>query len=101
MKNGVIALVIVAAVFGSDFCHPASAQSALGGPQKHNALGGAMKQTSPVLPMNKGGSVSISPPSPRPPPPPPPLSSQPSSKLPSSALHAKCGPGPYVAKGPK
>ena len=72
MKNGVIALVIVAAVFGSDFCHPASAQSALGGPQKHNALGGAMKQTSPVLPMNKGGSVSISPPSPRPPPPPPP-----------------------------
>ena len=99
MKNGVIALVIVAAVFGSDFCHPASAQSALGGPQKHNALGGAMKQTSPVLPMNKGGSVAITAPSSRPPPPPPPPPSPPPPS--SSALHAKCGPGPCVAKGPK
>src|SRR5580704_121808 len=43
----------------SGLCHPACAQSAVGGPKKPNALG-AVKQTSPVVPVNKGGSVIVS-----------------------------------------
>jgi hypothetical protein len=55
--------VLTAMVFGalmSGFCRPACGQSAVGGPKKPNVLGGAVKQTSPVVPVNKGGSVVVS-----------------------------------------
>jgi hypothetical protein len=61
MKNGAMAIVMIAAAFGSDLHHPAFAQSAVGGAKKPNVLGGAVKQTSPVIPVNKGGASSISP----------------------------------------
>jgi hypothetical protein len=91
MKNGAIALVMVATVFGG--CYPAFAQGSVGGPKKQSPLGGAVKQTSPVVPVNKGASVSI-----------PPLSkpvSPPSAPPSASASHVKCGPGPCLVKGSK
>jgi hypothetical protein len=78
MKNGAIAgvmgLAMVLGVFAVS--HPASAQNAVGGPKKPVAIGGATKQTSPVVPANKGGSNANSAPS-------------------------KCPTGSCVSKGPK
>ena len=88
MKNGAIALVMVVTVFGG--CYPAFAQGSVGGPKKQSPLGGAVKQTSPVVPVNKGASVSVPPPS-KPVPPP---SAPPST----SASHVKCGPGPCLER---
>jgi hypothetical protein len=69
MKNGAIAgvmslalvLGVVLGVFAVSY--PASAQNAVGGPKKPVAIGGAAKQTSPVVPANKGGSNANSAPS--------------------------------------
>jgi hypothetical protein len=78
MKNGAIAavsgLAMVLGVFAVSY--PAAAQNAVGGPKKPVAIGGATKQTSPVVPANKGGSNANSAPS-------------------------KCPTGSCVAKGPK
>jgi hypothetical protein len=50
MKNRALAIVVVLGAFGN-FYPPAFAQSSIGGPPtKQNAVGGAMKQNSPVLP---------------------------------------------------
>lgn len=89
MKNRAIAIIMVAAAFGSGFCLPASAQSSIGGikkqtsigapvkpnsiggpakpialggpakpgPLKPGPVGGPVKQTSPVVPINKPGSA--------------------------------------------
>jgi hypothetical protein len=56
--NRAIAIILVAAAFGSGVHHPASAQSTIGGPKKQTQLGGPAVQSSPVVPANKGGSIS-------------------------------------------
>jgi hypothetical protein len=86
MKNGAIAGVmgvalvrgvVLGVVLGTfAVSHPASAQNAVGGPKKPVAIGGATKQTSPVVPVNKGGSN-------------------------ASSAPAKCPTGSCVVKGPK
>jgi hypothetical protein len=73
MKNGAIAGVmslalvlgvVLGVVLGAfAVSYPASAQNAVGGPKKPVAIGGAAKQTSPVVPVNKGGSNANSAPS--------------------------------------
>ena len=70
------ALAVVLATIFSAFAYQASAQNAVGGPKKPVAIGGATKQTSPVVPANKGGSNANSAPS-------------------------KCPTGSCVSKGPK
>ena len=66
MRNGLIArvtaLVVVLVVILGAFAYQASAQNAVGGPKKPVAVGGAAKQTSPVVPASKGVSTaSVSP----------------------------------------
>ena len=61
MKNGAMAIVMMAAAFGSSLHHSASAQSAVGGAKKPTVLGGAVKQASPVVPVKKGVAPAISP----------------------------------------
>jgi hypothetical protein len=107
MKNGAMAIVMIAAAFGSGLHHPASAQSAVGGAKKQTALGGAVKQASPVVPIKKGVAPSISPA-------PAPIArlnspapiAKPNSPSPIAHLNchgsASCAPkGPNAAKGPK
>jgi len=65
MKNGAIVILLALGVLVNDFDHPASAQNAIGGPKKQTSVGGAAKQSSPVVPANKGGSISVSQPSQR------------------------------------
>jgi hypothetical protein len=63
MKNRALAIVVILGAFGN-FYSPAFAQSSIGGPlTKQNAVGGAMKQNSPVLPPNKAGTASVNAPS--------------------------------------
>jgi hypothetical protein len=67
MRNGPIAkvtalVVVIATIFGA-FAYQASAQNAVGGPKKPVAIGGAAKQTSPVMPASKGVSTASSSPS--------------------------------------
>jgi hypothetical protein len=64
MKNRALAIVVILGAFGN-FYPPAFAQSSVGGPPptRQNAVGGAMKQNSPVLPPNKAGTVSVTAPS--------------------------------------
>jgi hypothetical protein len=51
-------------IFGAfTFACQASAQNAVGGPKKQIAVGGAAKQTSPVVPANKGVATANSSPS--------------------------------------
>jgi hypothetical protein len=61
MKNGALVIVMILGVFGSAFYHPAFAQSSVGGPARQKAVGGPVKQISPVVPANKGGSITVSP----------------------------------------
>ena len=67
MSDGLIArvtaLVVVIATISSAFAYQASAQNAVGGPKKPVAVGGAAKQTSPVMPASKGVSTASSSPS--------------------------------------
>jgi hypothetical protein len=60
MKNGTMirAVLVILGVFA--LSHPASAQTAVGGPKKPTAVGGAAKQNSPVVPANKGGANTVS-----------------------------------------
>jgi hypothetical protein len=62
MKNEAWAIAMILGAFGSTFCHPAFAQNSVGGPTKQTAVGGPVDHNSPVLPANKGGSISVSPP---------------------------------------
>jgi hypothetical protein len=67
MRNGLIArvtalVVVLATIFGA-FAYQAFAQNAVGGPKKPVAVGGAAKQTSPVMPASKGVSTASSSPS--------------------------------------
>ncbi len=58
----VTALVAVSATIFGAFAYQASAQNAVGGPKKPVAVGGAAKQSSPVVPASKGVSTaSVSP----------------------------------------
>jgi hypothetical protein len=61
MTARVMALTMALGAFAS--IDPASAQTAVGGPKKQIAVGGAAKQTSPVVPANKGVSTASSAPS--------------------------------------
>ena len=59
----VMTLVTVLATISGAFAYQASAQNAVGGPKKPVAVGGAAKQTSPVVPANKGVTTASSSPS--------------------------------------
>ena len=62
MKNGAVKRAGLVAILGAfALSHSASAQTALGGPKKPTAVGGAAKQNSPVVPANKGGANAASP----------------------------------------
>jgi hypothetical protein len=67
MTNGLIArvtaFVVVLATISGAFAYQAFAQNAVGGPKKQIVVGGAAKQTSPVVPANKGVSTASSSPS--------------------------------------
>lgn len=64
MKNGAVKRAVLVAILGAfALSHSASAQTALGGPKKPTAVGGAAKQNSPVMPANKGGTNAASSPS--------------------------------------
>ena len=67
MKSGAAIQAVLIGVFlglcGSGFSDPAFAQSAVGGRAKPTAIGGPTKQNSPVLPGNKAGSTTATPPS--------------------------------------
>jgi hypothetical protein len=93
MKNAALVIVTIFAVLGGVFDHPAFAQNSVGGPTRRTVVGGPVKQTSPVLPPNKGGSIAVSgsaPPRPVSPPPAPPPPS-----------HVKCTVGPCLVGEPK
>ena len=62
MKNGAMLLIMAVVVLLGALAHPASAQTALGGPKKPTVVGGAAKQNSPVVPASKGGANALSPP---------------------------------------
>jgi hypothetical protein len=51
------AMVMAFVVLGHDFGHPAAAQSSVGGPKKQMVVGGAAKQSSPVVPLNKAAAM--------------------------------------------
>src|SRR5580698_9143454 len=46
MKNRALAMILVAAAFGSACCLPAAAQNAVGGMKKQNSIGGPAKPNS-------------------------------------------------------
>jgi hypothetical protein len=95
MKNGAVAIVLVFAAFGNDFCHPASAQSSVGGPKKQIVVGGAAKQNSPVVPVNKAASI----PAAKQNPPVVPVSKGVTVSASSPPPHLKCAAGSCVARG--
>ena len=57
------AILALGVFFGSACCDLAFAQNSVGGPTRQPAIGGPVKQTSPVLPGNKAGSTATTPPS--------------------------------------
>ena len=86
------AIVAAFIVFGNGL--PASAQTSVGGPKKQIAVGGAARQNSPVLPVNKTASIpaaKINPPV-RP-------VNKPVTVATVSPKHLKCAAGACVAKG--
>jgi len=54
MKIRAMAMMILLGGCAIGFAYQASAQNAVGGPKKQIAVGGAAKQTSPVVPASKG-----------------------------------------------
>jgi len=95
MKNKAIAILMALGAFGNDFCHPASAQSSVGGPKKQIVVGGAAKQNSPVVPVNKAASI----PAAKQTSPVVPVSKGATISAPSPPPHLKCAAGSCVAKG--
>jgi hypothetical protein len=92
MKYAAIAMITAFIVFESGL--PASAQTSIGGPKKQTPIGGAARQNSPVLPVNKTASIpaaNINPPA-RP-------VSKPVTVAAISPKHLKCAAGACVAKG--
>jgi hypothetical protein len=65
MKRGTAIRAVCLGVFlyGSICCSVAFAQNSIGGPKQPSAIGGPVKQASPVLPGNKAGSIAVTPPS--------------------------------------
>ena len=56
MKNGTIAIIMVAAAFGGDWHLPASAQSSIGGVKKQTPLAAPVKPLGgPAKPISVGG----------------------------------------------
>ena len=103
VKNRTIAIIMVAAAFGGDFCLPASAQSSIGGvkkqtplaaPVKPTSLGGPVKPTAPAAPIKPialGGPVKQTAPVVP--------ASKPAPAVVTPSASSKC-PAPCVAKGP-
>jgi len=94
MKYAAIILVTALMGFGNGLSHLASAQTSIGGPKKQSPVGGAAKQNSPVLPVNKTASIpaaKINPPA-RP-------ANKPMAAAAVSRKHLKCAAGACVAKG--
>ena len=92
MKYAAIAMITALIVFGNGL--PASAQTSIGGPKKQTPIGGAARQNSLVLPVNKTASVpaaNINPPA-RP-------VSKPVTVAAVSPRHLKCAAGACVLKG--
>ena len=56
MTNSAIGRIATLVIILGAFAQPVFAQNAVGGPKKQIAVGGAAKQTSPVVPANKGGA---------------------------------------------
>lgn len=94
MNNGAVAIVLVFVAFGNDLCHPASAQTSVGGPKKQVVVGGAATQKSPVVPVNKGVSIPTAKQTPRL----LPVSKAASIPASSPPPHLKCAAGACVAK---
>jgi hypothetical protein len=104
MKNRTIAIIMVVAAFGGDWCLPASAQSSIGGvkkqtplaaPVKPTSLGGPVKPTAPAAPIKPialGGPVKQT--SPVVP------ASKPAPAVVASSPTSKC-PAPCLAKAPR
>jgi len=96
MRNGAVAIVVAFIVFGTASCHPAAAQSSIGGPKKQIIVGGAAKQNSPVVPVNKAAAIASVKQTAGVPP-----ASQGPSIAASAPPQIKCAPGSCVAKGPR
>jgi hypothetical protein len=92
MKYAAIAMITTLIVIGNGL--PASAQTSIGGPKKQAQVGGAARQNSPVLPVNKTASI----PAAKINPPPRPVS-KPVTVAAISPRHLKCAAGACVAKG--
>lgn len=91
MKYAAIAMVTAFIVFGNGLA--ASAQTSIGGPKKQTQVGGAARQNSPVLPLNKTASIpaaKINPPV-RP-------ATKPVTVAAISPRHLKCAAGACVVK---
>jgi hypothetical protein len=92
MRYAAITMVTAFIVFGNGL--PASAQTSIGGPKKQTPIGGAARQNSPVLPVNKAASIpaaKINPPV-RP-------VNKPVTVAAISPKHLKCAAGACVLKG--
>ena len=92
MKYAAIAMIAALVVFGNGL--PASAQTSIGGPKKQTPIGGAARQNSLVLPVNKTASIpaaNINPPV-RP-------ATKPVTVAAVSPRHMKCAAGACVVKG--
>ena len=107
MNSRAMLTAMVLCALMSGFYHPARAQRAVGGPKKPNALGGAVRQTSPVVPVNKGGSVVVAAPRVAPvkgnsvvvsSPPVVPKGGSVAAATPSSTSNTKCTSGPCAEK---
>ena len=92
MKYAAVAMVTALIILGNGL--PASAQTAIGGPKKQAPVGGAARQNSLVLPVNKTASI----PAAKINPPPRPVS-KPVTVAAISPRHLKCAAGACVAKG--
>ena len=92
MKYAAIAMITAVIVVGSGL--PAAAQTSIGGPKKQTPIGGAARQNSPVLPVNKTASI----PAARINPPARPVS-KPVTVAAISPRHLKCAAGACVARG--
>jgi hypothetical protein len=91
MKHAAIAMVTALTVFGNGL--PASAQTSIGGPKKQTSVGGAARQNSPVLPVNKTASIpaaKINPPVR--------LANKPITVAAVSPKHLKCAAGACIVK---
>jgi len=99
MKNKALAIVLIVAAFGCDFCVPASAQNSIGGAKKQTPLAAPVKPTTlggpakPISPPVKPVVSAVKPTAPA-----VPVKPAPAAVAPSAA--SKCLTPPCGAKAP-